>query len=230
MGAGGSCGTCGAELNPPPLVPPPVGGTRLVLTPGECLEPSSNRETDAVTALKRGLKEYLEQIYLNVAGAQVRYQAVLDAWAEPESVATFPSAIVQPIGAATYDASSFSPNVQSKNKLPDGNYLVKYSEVAVQLTIESHCSSPEERVAVTMMLEDALNPVDWMYGFKLDLPHYFNQRAHFEPVTGTMDDSADQAVRRLRPGIVTLNANVSVMRILCRPGLRPVVRLTVEQG
>ncbi len=208
-----------------------MGLTTLVRTPGQCLVPSGNRETDAVTALKRGLKEYLEQLYVDVAGVRVRYLKVLDVWAEPEGdIAVFPAAVVQSMGDITYDASSFTPVLSLKNKLPDGSWLVKYSEVSVMLTIESHCSSPEERVSINMLLEDAMNPVDWMYGFQLDLPHYYNQRAHFEPLNNKMDDSADQAVRRLRPGIITLMANISVMRVRTLPGLRPVVQLTVEQG
>jgi len=224
------CQPCGDGTNPPALVPPPVGGTRLVTSPASCSPPTSTRECDAVTALKRGLKEYLEQISLDVAGVRVRYVKVLDVWAEPESFAHFPSAVVQPEGDITYDASSLSPNISVKNKTPDGLWLVKYSEVSVALTIESHCSSPEERVQITMMLEDALNPVEWMYGFQLELPHYFNQRAHYEVHNGKMDDTSDQAVRRLRPGVITVAANVSVMRVLELPGLRPVVRLGVERG
>ncbi len=224
--SGFACDSCGA-LNPPRLVPPPVGETRLITRhePGPAL--TSNRETDAITALKRGLKEYLEQVYVDVAGARVRFLAVYDVWAEQEDVATFPSAAVLISGEASYDASSFTPSISASTKTADGQYLTKYSEATVTLGVEMHCSSPEERIAVSMMLEDALNPVDWMYGFRLLLPHYYNQIAVFEPTMTRMEDNAGDAGRGFRPGSVSVSARVSVLRARVLPGLIPSVRLEV---
>lgn len=235
--------TCSPSAPPPEeiaspsvLVPPPPGPTSLVKSPNDPTQAlTANRECDAVTALKRGLKEYLEQVSLNVLGQRVRFQAVHDVWAETDQVAKFPSAVVQSVGEATYDYASFAPVLDPARIVTFGaepaqkrTYLVKYAEVVVQLALETHCSTPEERVSVAMMLEDALNPVDWMYGFKLVLPHYFNQVAVFEPATTQMLDTEADARRRWRPGTVLLAGQISVFRTRSLPALQPRVVVEVD--
>jgi hypothetical protein len=81
-----------------------------------------------------------------------------------------------------------------------------------------------------MLLEDALNPVDWMYGFKLQLPHYFNQIAVFEPMKTQMLDSEDNSRKRWRPGSVFLTARASVVRTRSLPGLQPLASIEVTDG
>lgn len=221
--------------SPPELVPPPAGRSRLV-TRREAASPlTGNRECDAVTALKRGLREYLEQVSLDFAGVRVRFERVLEQWAEAEEVLRMPAAVVQARDEATYDASSLTPNVielpldglgQSRRR----SYLVKYAEVSAPLVIEVHASSPEERSQVSMLLEDALNPVEFMYGFQLDLPHYFNQRAVYEPVKTQQLDSEDAARRRWRPGSVFLTGQLSLYRVRSLPTLRPQLSVTVDDG
>lgn len=222
----------------PLLVPPPFGGTRLVTLAKEPPPVYTDvREVDAVTALKRGLKEYLEQVYLDVAGERVRFQQVHDVWADTDQIATYPSAAIMAADQAEYDYSSFTPVLNPKLVVVHGpeptdtkSYLVKYAEVSVRLVIEVHCSSPAERVACAMMLEDALNPVDWMYGFKLDLPHYYNQRAVFEPVTAQMLDAEGDARRRWRQGTVFLMGQISLLRVRSLPLFQPKTEVEVVDG
>jgi hypothetical protein len=223
-------------------VPPAPGGTKLI-TVANAKPPhlTAIRECDAVTALKRGLKEYLEQVYLDVEGVRVRFQQVHDVWADTDQVAQYPSAVVMAADEATYDYSSFTPVLDPLRLVSQvvvngaepanmRSYLVKYAEVEAKLALEIHCSSPAERVQVQMMLEDALNPVDWMYGFKLDLPHYFNQRAVYEPMTSQMLDSEGDARRRWRPGTVFLAGQVSLLRVRALPQFQPLAQVTVIEG
>lgn len=220
----------------PILVPPAPGGSTLVEYARKPRpRPTANRETDAVTALKRGLKEYLEQVHLDVYGVRIRFEQVHDVWANTDQVATFPSAAIMAVDEAEYDYSSFTPTLNPDMQVVLGSepsdtksYLVKYAEVAVRLACEVHCSSTDERVAVAMMLEDALNPVDFMYGFMLDLPHYYNQRAVFEPVTTQMMDSDSSARRRWRPGTVFLTGQISLLRVRSLPQFRPKTLVVVE--
>ena len=220
--------------SPPPLVPPSPGLTRLITSAAEPrAQYTVNRECDAVTAVKRGLKEYLEQVYLDVLGVRVRFQKVVEVWAESDEVARYPGAAVMAYDDADYEAGSMTPrlDITAVVQRPDDpsderTYLVKYSEATVPLVVEVHTTSPEERVGVAMLLEDALNPVDWMFGFKLQLPHYFNQIAVFEPVRTQILDTEDAARRRFRPGSVFLSAQVSVLRARSLPTLQP--RATVE--
>lgn len=224
------------ELESPGIiVPPPPGRTRLITTAGDGRPTyTANRECDAVTAVKRGLREYLEQVFIDVAGERVYFQRVMEAWAESDDVARYPACAIMARDEADYDASSLTPSLDTTAVSPmysspaeRRTFLVKYAEVTVPLVIEVHTSSPEERVHTSMLLEDALNPVDWMYGFKLQLPHYFNQIAVFEPVKTQQLDSEDNARRRWRPGTVFLSASISLVRSRSLPGLLPQVSIEV---
>jgi hypothetical protein len=66
------------------------------------------------------------------------------------------------------------------------------------LTVEFVTMDSVERMALTAMLEDAFEPVDWMTGFRLELPHYFNTRATFEKTGMDYVDGPVQAHRRIR--------------------------------
>jgi hypothetical protein len=219
----------------PIVVPPPPGETTLISRAGSPPPKlSARRDCDAVTALKRGLREYLEQIYLDVDGVRVRFQKVHESHADVEDVATFPSAAVLSVGEATYDYSSLTPVLDPVRQVVNGaepadrkTYLVKYAEVTTTLAIEIYCSSPEERISVSMLLEDALNPVDWMCGFMLDLPHYFGQRVRFDPATTQFLDSEDTARRRWRPGTVMIAGQVSLFRARALPALIPLAQVEV---
>jgi len=225
-------------VNPPVLVPPPLGRTTLITRPSDVRSTyTANRECDAVTAVKRGLREYLEQVYLDVLGVRVRFERVTEVWSEPEQTAKYPGAAIMARDEAEYDAASLTPTLDTTpvQSLPGDSperktYLVRYSEATIPLVVELHTSNPEERIQCSMLLEDALNPVDWMYGFKLQLPHYFNQIAVYEPMRTQMLDSEDNARRRWRPGSVFLTARASVIRSRALPGLRPLVDLEVTDG
>lgn len=234
---------CGPEtpapeefLGTPVLTPPAPGGTSLV-TLADTLPPilTKNRECDAVTALKRGLAEYLEQAYIDVLGARIRFYQVFYNHAEPEDLAKYPAALISTEGEAEYDYHGMTPVLDPKRLVIDPTepgdertFLVKYAEVTVNLMIEVFTSSPEERSQIAMMLEDVLNPVDWMYGFKLDLPHYFNQRAVFAPVQSQFLDTEDDARQRKRPATVTLSGQISLLRVRSLPTLDPRAEIVVD--
>jgi hypothetical protein len=174
---------------------------------------TSNKETDARTALKRGLQEYLMGLsYIAVGGRKVSFQEVYDVWPDHEDKAVFPSAIVYSIGDGLYDASSFTPTISSRCVTNDGFYLAKYAEYSVDLRVEYWANDPEERVALTIMLEDALNPVDWMNGAKIQLPHYHNQFAIYELKTNNFPDSESDVLSRTRKAYMTLAGQVSAVR------------------
>jgi hypothetical protein len=219
------------------LLVPPIPGEATLVTRASAEPPvlTARRDCDAVTALKRGLKDYLEQVFIDVAGARVRFQKVNSTWAEPEEKAVYPAAAILVGGEAEYDYSSLTPSLDPKRKVilgtePAGmsSYLIKYAEVTVDLIIQVFTSSPEERIQVAMLLEDALNPVDWMYGFKIDLPFYFNQRAVYEPVTTQFLDSEEDARKRYRPGSLALKGQVSLLRVRSLPRLDPRASVVVE--
>ncbi len=84
----------------------------------------------------------------------------------------------------------------------------------MDVRVEYTSNDPEERIALTMMLEDALNPVDWMFGAKIELPHYHNQFAIFELKSSHFPDNESDVISRNRLGYMTVNGQVSAVRCL----------------
>jgi len=198
-------------VNPELEIPPRLSCLVSQRTQKQLL--TSNRETDARTALKRGLAEYIQSLSLSTqAGRSVQFERVYDVWPDHEDKAVYPSAIVYSVGDGIYDASSFTPTVSTRCLTNDGFFLSKYAEYAVDLRVEYWSNDPEERIALTMMLEDAFNPVDWMGGAKIELPHYHNQFAIYELKTNNFPDSEGDVLSRTRKAYFTVSGQVSAVR------------------
>ena len=206
---------------------PPQGGTKLILEPSQGSPPSSVCETDSRTALKRGMKEYIEQLTIDHQSRELRFLRVFDVWAEREDLVNYPSAIVYAPGEGIYDASSFTPTLC---ELGNGEFLKKKSELTVDIQIHYWCTDTEERVGITKMLEDALTPGLNQYGITLEFPHYFNQHGQYELTSSSFPDTEVDAFRRNRPAIMTLSSQVPVVSLVSLPLARPKLQLTVEDG
>jgi len=195
-------------------------GVKQVLT--------TNRETDARTAITRGLREYLESLSIDVGGRDIRFQRVFEDWPEPEDVAVYPSALVHTPSEATYDASKFSPSV---TRTQDGGAISSASEMQVDLTVEAWATDPLERAAIMAMLEDAFNPpVHARSGLILELPHYFSARATYEPMGVSYVNSEEEAQRRIRRVQVRLRAHLPILRVVQFPDARPFVKVEVVES
>lgn len=215
----------------PRLVLPPAGGTALVTRPGVAEVLTTRAETDCRTALTRGLKEYAEQLVIDwPGGRQSRFVRVLDTWAAPEDFAEFPAAVLDAFGPGTYEAHNLAPQtmfVQGTQRLA----LRKASEYSVQLRLAAWSNDPQERMALVAMLERAFDPVDWMTGFLLDLPHYHGARGHFLKLDSDYADGVTDAHRRVRVATFTLQASVSQYAVVGRlPQFLPDVSVDVEDG
>lgn len=210
----------------PPVLPPGTGaglapddGSRLVRLPTELMATTSRRETDSHTAVRRGLKEYLEQQVIDLwGGHQFRFARVFDDWAQHEDRAVYPAAYIYSANAGSYDASSFTPVYNQACRLADGSYLLTYAEQVVLLDLECWCTDPEERIGAAMLVEDALTAVDWRYGVRVELPHYFNLRADYALMTAQFIDTEDQAVQRQRVLKYQIEARVPLVRRILPAG------------
>lgn len=212
---------------------PPQGATRLILQPDERTTFTANRETDCRIALCRGLKEYVEQLSkIAIGGREVYCKRVFEQWAEAEVPARFPSAAIYSTSSCDYDASRFTPGVNPAHRLtmPDGRYLMQMAEFVAELSVDVWCTDPIERASIAIMLEDAFNPVDWMYGFRLLLPHYFNVRASFEMKAQTYIDTEEEAKRRHRRVVFTLEGRCPLIRLASFPMAIPQHHLDVVES
>lgn len=202
----------------------------LVTSPSGTITLTSNRETDCRTALTRGVADYLRSMSIDMPrGRQLAFKKVLNTWAEPESPAEYPSAIVYSTGQGTYDASRFTPGVSNRCKLPepDGRYFVELADFVLDLTVELWTTDPNERVGLVKMVEDAFNPVDFMYGFRMDLPHYYGARASYEMKALSYVESEDDSARRYRRAMFTLGGRVPLIKLVEFPTAKPKARVEV---
>lgn len=208
-----------------------TSGTKLVRTATTLAVFSSNCETDARTALTKALAEYVRQLEGPPIDQErgIYFRTVVETWAESEETAEYPGAAVYSTDEHTYDGERFTPS--HVHQFTDGSLLFRVSELSLEINVDVYCNDPEQRVAVGKLLEDAFNPVEWMYGFILELPHYFNARASFELVRGGYEDSSSEVQRRLRKSSYALSGRLPVLRVggKRRPSTNIRTNLTISE-
>lgn len=218
------CPTCGAPA-PSPTQPPRNSvqlkpGARsvssLVQVPNEPLRLTSTRECDAHTAMARGLAEYLGQQVIEIGGRKLQL-TTYTTWAEPEDAVRYPAAAVG-ASVGTYDRG-FTPDFQVT--LAGDARLFAYSEFNQELQIDLWATDPKERSYLMALIEESLNPVDWMYGMRLRLPFYHNTTATYELLTSQYNDSSDEAMAKYRRALITVRSNMTVYRMLKFPDATP---------
>lgn len=204
--------------------------TRLVTNPTIIRVPTPYSTVDATGALTRGIAEYVASLSLTPGGPPA-FVKCFDEWANLEDDADYPSFIAYANDQdGAYEAANFSPNITNSPRYPDGTYEASSAELAIDVKCEVWANDPNERTLLLAMLETAFNPVDWMYGFRLELPHYFNQRATFEPSRLTRLGGAQEALQRFVNARMIVRANVPVTRVLPFAQARPVVQTVVGNG
>jgi hypothetical protein len=203
-----------------------------VLRPDVPPTPTNRHETDARTALTRGLARYLAGlVFEGGAGRILAFQGrVFESYADPETQAQFPSAVVLSDQPAQYDASRLTPGapVDRLPQTPEGNALLSTSELTLDLTLDVWATENRSRSALVAGLEHALSPTDWMYGLRLDLPFYFGARAGYELQSVQYIDSEDSATRRYRRASLVVSGRVPVYRIVPLPVARARYNLSVR--
>lgn len=203
----------GIRTDPTSPLPPPGGTTFVALSNAPMLPFTLVRETDCRTAMSRGLKEYIEQLSMDwVDGKQERFAAVFDTWAEAEDRLQYPAAAIYATDPLEYSNASMSPSTETD--VPTNTQYTRPSEVMVTLNVELWCQDQDQRMAIVAMLEDAFTPVEWMYGFRLDLPHYHSMRAEYMPTAVQYLDDAEDAKRRYRKALFMIQARMPQVRVL----------------
>lgn len=215
-----------------PFIYKPVEGrSRLVLRDTELQLLTDLQETDARTAASRGLQEYLQALEVYWEGGRAsRFEAVHQSWAEPEDIAQYPGACVYSQEPGVYDEDAYSSRLIRLPQQDDDDpvhFLRQGSEFTQAFMVEFWCTDRAERVALTAMLEAAFDPVDWMAGFRLDLPHYFNARCTYLKRSMAYLDDSTNAERRRRGGVFTIEASLPQLQAV---GTKPRARLIVDTG
>jgi len=187
------------------------------------LQLTAFRETDAHTAMARGLSEYLGQQTIEVGGRKLQLKAYTT-WAEPEDVVTYPAVAIA-AESGIYDRS-FTPSYEST--IDRDVRLMAFAEFQQNLIVDLWATDPRERSYLCAMVEESLNPVDWMYGMRLMLPFYHNAVATYEMLSSQYFDSSDDAMAKYRRAQFTVRANMTTYRLLRFPDT--VTRFELEVG
>lgn len=225
------CPTCGApapspvqaQRNSVQLKPGARPLSSLVTDPNYEMKLTGYRETDAHTALARGLAEYLSQQSIEVGGRKLQL-TTYSTWAEPEAQVSYPAAAIG-ADAGTYDRG-FTPNYA---KTVDARVrLMAVSEFVQDLQIDLWATDPKERLFLAAMIEESLNPVDWMYGMRLVLPFYFGTVASYELLGSQYTDTSEDAMAKYRRAQFTVRGNMTTYRLLNFPDATPRLDLSLE--
>ena len=186
----------------------------------------------ASRALCRGLAQYLARLQqTTVAGGRVQViQAVFDAMPEEQDLAQYQRGVlgaVLPRQPGVLDASSLTPQQPLEIKGPVKDAQGRYPQVQAVaelnqvLGVEIWGTEASDQDAFALMLEQALSPVDWMYGLRLALPFYFGLHATYEPRTTFDLTSSEEAKQRIRRVQVEVMASVKMMRQISFPLSQP---------
>lgn len=198
---------------PPPVTTPDIMLRARVITRSDDSQMLTFvRDTDTRDALAEGLKQYLEDLSITwTGGREIKFVEVQKSWAQPEDPAVYPSAAVVADDPATYEAAEMTP-VLTQVDDDTQRYIQFTSELHQNFDLVIWATDPHERAGLVTMVQDAMNPADFMTGLRLELPQYFGLRATYETLTIHYDDDASSAQRRWRRAIMTISANVPVAK------------------
>lgn len=204
-----------------PAFPDGPNGVELVEKQDEKRPVTLVRECDCSTALARGLAGYIAGLPgIELFGRRQTLARVLSHWSDEQTEAKYPSAVVLPVGKGTYEGPMTPRPIASAADGGDRR-VMRYAEFVQSFTVDVWCNTPNARIALAAMLEEAFNPVDWRYGFEVWLPFFHSLRGGFSMLDVEYEDAEDAAKRRWRRLNFTLQGRVAATRILRRPLATP---------
>jgi hypothetical protein len=189
--------------------------TRLITDADDPQQLTLTRTTDTRTALARGLVEYFGQLEgIAEGGRAMRFVNAQVCWAEPEQPSTSPALVITGIVQGSYADSDFTPRVVFQN---GRQALMEMSALEQEFLVSVWAKDPMQRMGLSTLIEDASDPVDWMSGFRLELPYYFGARAIYTVRNVQYLDGAADAQRRWRVAVFGVTATVPKYRPIGTP-------------
>ena len=194
---------------------------RPILDADDLQKISYVRTVDSRTAIARAMAEYLGMLSMIWEGGRLlKFARTKFYWAEPEEIGELPAAALIGLGEGTYEDSTLSAQL---TPVDDGTnrYLYSYAAMMQRFRLEIWSTDPVELYGLSAMIEDALEPTDWMTGIRLELPYYFNARATFEKTALMYIPSGSDAQQRWRKAVFYITGTC--------PQYRPVGALQIMQ-
>lgn len=193
---------------------------------------TANRECSSIRAPVVALADYLQTLRCPVGdGKHVSFETVKAYRAEPEDEAEYPAACVFPEGEASYsEDENLQQYADESLRVSESSVLLMASEVLQTLQVHVWTNEEAHRDQLLMMVEDAMDPVEWMGGFLLEMPHYHGGRALYASKQMTIEDNDGDNLRRFRKLAWRVQVRSPRYRLHEMAKINPLVSLEVRRG
>lgn len=202
---------------------------RLVTGATEKQKLTKTREVSSVRAAVRALADYLRELSFPIDGGKhVKFSVVREMKADPEENAKYPAAAIYPEGNIDYDSDTGSFEQYQAAEFDDGGLYIN-GDVRTELTVHVWTNEDQHRENALMCLEDACNPVDYMTGFRLEMPFYHGLRADYLLLSVQYEDNDADVQRRYRKLIMRVRVTCPYASMLLLPKLNARAVVDVDQ-
>lgn len=179
---------------------------------------TTSRQECAPQALLRGIVEYLETQAIKVNGRSVGFKSVVDRLPDFEQgMLALPAAACVLEGDGEYrsmrigaSAGAFVSTVSTADTRSVGSPCDYEADIRVWLW----ANDPQIRSALLALVEDMLNPVDWMQGARIALPFYHGVHAEYQLKRSGILESSEDVAKRFRRASVLLHGVIPLVRLL----------------
>lgn len=188
-----------------------------IATTRECL--TDRIDCDPETAACRALGQYLALCERDHRGRRLAFETVVESWPDLQDVEQGLPALGVWRGDApgVYDARRMTPRVERPSIERPGIGLQTSADWTASLAVEVWATDKIERSGLRMLIEEALSPVDWIYGARLAVPWYGGVHLEFSLEAGGFADDPALIEAGIRRSVFTVRAVVPVWRPVLLP-------------
>jgi hypothetical protein len=154
---------------------------------------SATHTVDAVTAVARGLAEYLSTAVSQIGQRETQFADVTVQWGLPNDPCAFPGLVV----AVTEPAREEDPTLsQGAEYLGETLGIIRRpAQLTQNLSVLVWATDPVSRSAMYDAVVQMLYPVEYSTGFKLELPYYYGSYGTYTFLESSFQDSAEKAAK-----------------------------------
>lgn len=198
----------------------------LILHSSTPIATTPDQTVDVRSALVRGLAHHIRRVSWDQGQVGNRFTKVEEYLATYTDPAEFPAACCYPRGSGQYDdAGSIGNDVEDCTTFA----LLYWGDFTTELELECYFTSPANRRAAMMALENACVPVEWLRGFRMVLTDYFGAVGEYSVVESTIEDIADDRTKGWYKVTFTFKAKAPLYRRIDLPRLSPAAQTVVGE-
>lgn len=116
----------------------------------------------------------------------------------------------------------------SANKYGRNTVLQVNGQFTEDIAIDVLCKTRQERRALRVGINNALNPTEFMAGIRFRMPDYYNQVVTITPTRITLDESMDAAVQGRRGMRIIVSMTYLDVQLVAASPMIPIVTTNVD--